>query len=168
MLLTALALVAAEPPAPPPRPMQVEVVRDAITDRVTASATLVDRGRTLVVACDADDYRGIRVSFSSGRWVALPSIVAGPRRLVYRFDEQPPRGAVWVPRDRGGRLVGRSRVANFLGDLIRSEQLVFRTRDIELRRFDLRFRIVGAQPAIAELLQACGEERLRRDLFGDS
>lgn len=168
MLLAALALAAAEPPAPPPRPMQVEVVRDAITDRVSASATLIDRGQTLVVACDASDYRGIRVSFSSGRWVALPSIVAGPRRLAYRFDSQPPRNALWVPRERGGRLVGRSRTARFLGELIRAEQLVFRTRDIELHRFDLRFRLVGAQPAIAELLQACGEERLRHDLFGDT
>ena len=168
MLLAALALVTAEPPAPPPRPMQVEVVRDAITDRVSASATLVDRGRTLVVACDASDYRGIRVSFSSGRWVALPSIVMGPRRLVYRFDALPPRNAVWVPRERGGRLVGRGRVARFLGDLIRAEQLVLRTSDIELHRFDLSFRIVGAQPAISQLLEACGEERLRHDLFGDT
>ncbi len=168
MLLIALALFAAEPPAPPPPPMQVEVVRDPINDKVSASATLTDRGRKLVVACDADDYRGIRVSFSSARWVALPSVVTGPRRLVYRFDAQPPRRAIWVPRERGGRLVGRRRAADFLGDLIRSEQVVFRTRDIELRRFDLSFRIVGASPAIAELLRVCGETRLRDALFGDS
>ena len=42
-----------------------------------------------------------------------------------------------------------------------------RSRDIEHHPLDLHFRIVGAQPAIAELLQACGEERMRRDLFGD-
>ena len=167
MLLTALALVAAELPAPPPRPMQIEVVRDPITDRVSASATLTDRGQKLVVACDADDYRGIRVSFSSGRWVARPSIVTGPRPLVYRFDTQPPRRAIWAPRDRGGRLIGRSRVARFLSGLVGSEQLVFRTRDIELHRFDLRFRVVGAAPAIAELLEVCGETRLRGALFGD-
>ncbi len=104
MLLAALAFAAAEPPAPPPRPMEVEVVRDAITDRVSASATLRDRGRTLIVACDASDYRGIRSASASRRWLARGNFVTGERRLIYRFDEQPPRRLIWVvarPRRRG-------------------------------------------------------------------
>ena len=70
-------------------------------------------------------------------------------------------------RDRGARLAGRGRVACFLRGLIGAERLVFRTRDIEDHRFDLSFRIVGAQPAIAAAARGlrrgrgCGD-----DLFG--
>ena len=47
MFLIALALAAAEPPSPPPRPMRVEVTRDTISDDLTATATLQDRGAKL-------------------------------------------------------------------------------------------------------------------------
>lgn len=168
MLLVALALLAAEPPAPPPLPMQVEVVRDPITDRVSASATLIDRTNKLAISCDADDYRGIRVSFSSRHWMAGDSFLTGERPMLYRFDDQPPQRRIWLMRDRGAVLRAGARVSQFLAGLIRSERLVIRSRDVEDHPLDLHFRIVGAQPAVAELLQVCGETEMRRDLFGDT
>jgi len=164
MLLAALALAAIDPP--PPRPMAVEVVRDPITDAVRASASLYDAGQRLTVACDPARYEGVQVSFSTRHWIAGDSFFTGERPLIYRFDSQPPRRFVWIMRDRGARLSGRGRVTYFLSGLIVAERLVFRARDIEDHRLDLSFRVVGAYPAIAELLQACGEGEMRTTLFG--
>jgi len=165
MLFAALALAAIDPP-PPPRPMAVEVVRDPITDAVRASASLYDAGQRLTVACDPAHYDGVQISFSTGRWLAGDSILTGERPLVYRFDSEPPRRLIWIMRHRGARLSGRKRVAYFLRGLITAEQLVFRTRDVEDHRLDLTFRIVGAYPAIVELLEACGENGIRTQLYG--
>ena len=164
MLFAVLALAAVEPP--PPRPMAVEVVRDAITDSVKASATLLDAGQRLTLACDPADYGGVRVSFTSSRWVARGSFLSRERPLVYRFDSERPRRYIWWVRDRGGTMRARSRVGWFLHGLITAERLVIRTRDVEDHPFELNFRIVGAYPAVRELLEACGETRLMTRLYG--
>jgi hypothetical protein len=166
MFLIALALAAAEPPSPPPRPMRVEVTRDTISDDVTATATLQDGGAKLTLTCEPDDYEGVRVIFSAQHWLARSSILTGERPLVYRFDEESPVRRVWIMRDRGARLGGRDTVVRFLRGLIAAERLLFRTRDIEDRPVDIAFRIVGARPAVEQLLEVCGEQRMRRRLFG--
>jgi hypothetical protein len=164
MLLVALALAAID--LPPPRPMAVEVSRDPITDQVRASANLYDSGQRLTIACDAAHYRGVRVSFTSSAWLSRGNIFSGERPLIYRFDQNEPRRHNWTIRDRAARLSGRGEVAVFVGALIGADLLVFRTRDVEEHRLDLSFRIVGARPAVAQLLDACGETRLRTRLFG--
>ena len=166
MFLIALALAAAEPPSPPPRPMRVEVTRDTISDDITATATLQDRGAKLTLTCEPDDYEGVRVIFASQHWLAGSSFFTGERPLLYRFDEERPVRLIWIMRDRGARLAGRQRVTRFLRGLIAAEGLLFRTRDIEDRPVDIAFRIVGARPAVEQLLAACGEQRMRRRLFG--
>ncbi len=160
MLLIALALAAIDPP---PRPMAVEVVADPITDKVSASATLRDRGERLVVACDPSDYEGVRVRLHATRWLARGNLFSGERPLIYRFDDQPPRRRLWSLRDRHATLSGQSRVRPFLRALVGAGRLVFRTRDIEDRRIDIAFRIEGAAPAVARLLEACGERPLSDD-----
>ncbi|HST37228.1 MAG TPA: hypothetical protein VLK25_11435 [Allosphingosinicella sp.] len=166
MFLIALALAAAEPPSPPPRPMRVEVTRDTISDDVNATATLQDGNAKLTLTCDPDDYRGVRVIFTSQHWLAGNSFFTGERPLLYRFDEEHPVRRIWIMRDRGARLSGRDRVTRFLRGLIDAERLLFRTRDIEDHPVDVTFRIVGARPAVEQLLGACGEQRMRRRLFG--
>lgn len=166
MFLIALALQAAEPPSPPPRPMRVEVTRDTISDDITATAILQDRDAKLQLVCEPDDYEGVRVIFSSRHWLAGNSFFTGERPLLYRFDEERPVRLVWIMRDRGARLAGRQRVTRFLRGLIGADQLLFRTRDIEDRPVDIAFRLVGARPAVEQLLTACGEQRMRRRLFG--
>jgi hypothetical protein len=168
MLFVALAL-ASQVPQPaieqlPPRPMTLEVSRDPITDLVRATASLLDQGRRLDVAC-APQYDGIRVSFTSSHWMAGASILTGERPIVYRFDSDRPRRQIWIIRDRGARFDGARRVTRFLRGLIESEYLLLRTRDVEDHRIDLGFRIVGAAPAISGLLEACGEVEMRRELF---
>ncbi|HYN47204.1 MAG TPA: hypothetical protein VES64_10980 [Allosphingosinicella sp.] len=164
MLFAALALAAVE--APPPRPITVEVVRDAITDSVSASATLLDAGQRLTLSCDRAEHYGVRVSFSSPHWMARGSFFSPERPIVYRFDSQRPRRHIWDVRDRGAILAGRSRVGRFLHGLITAERLVIRARDVEDHPFDLSFRISGASAAVRELLEACGETRLRTRLYG--
>ena len=173
MLFAALALQAAAPvpvrtvvDPPPPRPMTIEVTRDPITDQVRARASIYDAGQRLDVACDPARYEGVHVSFSTRHWMAGDSFFTGERPLIYRFDSARPQRFVWIMRDRGARLAGRGRVVYFLSGLIASEQLVFRSRDVEDRRLDLTFRILGAYPAISTLLEACGETRMHRTLFG--
>lgn len=169
MFLVALALASQAPqlePEPlPPRPMTLEVSRDPITDLVRATASLLDQGRRLDVAC-APTYDGIRVSFTSSHWMAGASILTGERPIIYRFDSDRPRRQIWIIRDRGARFDGRRRVTRFLRGLIASEYLVVRSRDVEDHRLDLTFRIVDAAPAISGLLEACGEVEMSRDLFG--
>lgn len=164
MLLIALALAAID--LPPPQPMAVEVSRDPITDQVRASADLYDIRQRLTLACDATHYRGIRVSFTSSAWLSRGNVFTGERPLTYRFDQDEPRRHEWNIRDRSARLESRGEVTAFVRALIDAELLVFRTRDVEEHRLDLTFRIVGARPAVAQLLDACGESGLRARLFG--
>ena len=171
MLFVALALFAVEePPAPPaPRPMSVEVVRDPVTDRVSATATLRDAGQRLDIACDPARYPGLRVSFTSMYWLARGNLLTGERSVTYRFDEQRPRRLYWNVQARSGRIGdARNRARPFIRDMLSSERVVIRTRDVEERPIDLIFRLVGARPAIAQLLDACGESELKDSWFGAS
>lgn len=152
MLLMTLALVAVEPP---PRPMAVEIVRDAITDAVRSFAVLRDGGNRLVVGCDPSRHEGPRVRFHSRRWLARGNLLTGERPIVYRFDDLPPRRMMWDVRYRHGTLDKAGAVASFLRDLGSAERLVFRTRDIENREFDIVFRLRDVRPAVDRALAAC-------------
>lgn len=153
---------------PPPRPMSVETVRDSITDHVRVTATLRDATQRLTLSCDPHDYEFIRVRFTSMRWLVRGNFITRERPLIYRFDDLPPRRLIWIVKDREARLAGRRRVTEFLREFVAADELVFRTRDVETNRIELRFRIVGARPAVAQLLAACGETALRDRWFGPS
>ena len=152
MFLMALTLMAVELAA---RPMDVEVVRDLITDEVRAYATIREGRDRLVVSCAPAEYDGARVAFHSHRWLARGNIFTGGRPVTYRFDNLPPRRMMWDVNDRRGLLTGNSRVAAFLSGLVGSERLVIRARDIENRRFDMVFRLVDVAPALRHALAAC-------------
>jgi hypothetical protein len=175
MLLVALgaAMAWAAPDTPPdpfdpplPRPMSVETVRDPITDEVRVTATLRDSTQRLTLTCNPHDHEFIRVTFTSMRWLVRGNFITRERPLIYRFDDLPPRRLIWLVKDREARLGGRPRVARFLRDLVGARELVFRTRDVESNRFELKFRIVGARAAVRQLLEACGETELRDRWFG--
>lgn len=175
MLLAALgaALAMAAPDTPPdpfdpplPRPMSVETVRDTMSDDVRVTATLRDATQRLTLTCDPHDHEFIRVTFTSMRWLVRGNFITRERPLIYRFDDLPPRRLIWLVKDREARLGGRGRVTEFMRNLIGASELVFRTRDVESNRIELRFRIVGAREAVRQLLEACGEIRLRDSWFG--
>jgi hypothetical protein len=169
MFFLALALVAAdEPPAAiVPRPMTVEVSRDPMNDRVSATATLRDAGNRLDISCDPGRYDGMRVSFTSMYWLARGNVLTGERSVSYRFDDQRPRRLYWHVESRSGRIGdSRNRARPFIREMVSAERVVLRTRDVSERPIDITFRIVGARPAIAQLLDACGEDELKDRLFG--
>ena len=177
MLLVALgaALAMAAPDTPPdpfdpplPRPMSVETVRDTISDEVRVSATLRDATQRLTLTCDPHDHEFIRVTFTSMRWLVRGNFITRERPLIYRFDDLPSRRLIWLVKDREARLGGRSRVTEFMRELIGARELVFRTRDVESNRIELKFRIVGAREAVRQLLEACGETTLRDSWFGQA
>jgi len=151
MFLMALTLAAVEPP---PRPMEVEVIRDAITDQVRAFATVRAGRDRLVVSCDPARYRGVRVSFHAAHWLSRGNLFTGERPVVFRFDDLPPRRMMWDVDNRRGMLTG-SRVYNFLNHLVAADRLVIRTRDIENHRYDFTFRLLGVRPAVDQALAAC-------------
>lgn len=155
MLLMALTLIAINPP---PRPMEVKVVRDAITDAIRAYAIQRDDGNRLVVSCDPAEYDGPRVSFHSRRWLARGNLFTGERPVIYRFDTAPARRMMWDIHHRHGALDDSRPVATFLRDLGSAERLVFRTRDVENREFDIIFRLRDVRPAVARALAACARE----------
>lgn len=157
MLFMALALAAVDPP---PRPMDVEVIEDPITDDIRAYATVRDGGHRLVVSCDPAEYDGARVAVHSRRWLARGNLFTGDRPLTYRFDRLPPRRMMWDVEDRRALLTGESRVDPFLRDLLLAERLVVRARDVEYREFDMIFRLVDVRPAIEQALAACRDQRL--------
>lgn len=154
MLFMALALSAIEPP---PRPMEVEVVRDPITDEIRAYATVREGGNRLVVSCAPADYDGPRITFHSRRWLARGNMFTGERRITYRFDDLPPVRWTWDVEHRRGRIGDDDKVNAFLRDLMTAERLVIRVRDIEYHVYDLTFRLVDVRPAVERALAACAE-----------
>jgi|GEM_PF-2124962 len=170
-LAAALAIAAPDTPPDPfdpplPRPMAVEAVRDPITDEVRVTATLRDSTQRLNFTCDPHDHEFIRVTFTSMRWLVRGNFITRERALIYRFDDLPPRRLIWLVKDREARLGGRRRVTEFMREFVGANELVFRTRDVESNRFELRFRIVGARAAVRQLLEACGETDLAGRWFG--
>lgn len=160
MMLVALALAALDTPV---RPMDVEIVRDAITDQVRAFATIRDDGNRLVVSCEPAEHDGARVSFHARRWLARGNAFTGERPVVYRFDSLPPQRSMWDVEHRRGRLSGHRRAASFIGHLMNAEKLVIRARDIEENSFDLVFRLRDVRPAVEQALAACASARADRD-----
>lgn len=151
MFLMALTLMASDIP---PQPMRAQVVRDRITDEVTAYAIAREDGNTLVVSCRAAERP--RVSFHSRLWLARGNPLSGLRAVTYRFDDQAPRRMMWDIEDRRGMLESRRRVAFFLQGLANARQVVIRARDIEDRPFDMVFHLQNAGPAVEQALTACG------------
>lgn len=162
MLLIALALLANDPIAPMttdplPRPMAVTVTRDAITDAVSAVATLYDRSQRLDISCAPSRYRGYRISLHATQWLGRGDLITGERPIIYRFDDQEPRNRIWLIRDRRALLNRQRPVRTFIDSLRTARQLTFRARDVEEHRLDIRFRLEGAATAIAALETACAD-----------
>ena len=140
--------------------MQVEIARDSISDDVAATATLLDRGAKLTLACDPDDYRGIRVIFTSRHWMAGSSLGTGERALLYRFDEEPPVRLVWLMRDRGPACGARAR--HRFPARLRLERLLFAPHSGPDRHL---FRLSAPAPPYINCPKL-GEQRMRRTFPG--
>jgi hypothetical protein len=172
MFLIALALAATQaepaPPAEPvPAPMTVEVVRDAITDRLGATATLRANGERIEIRCRAPDWGDVSVQYHSRRWIARGNVLTGMQPVTYRFDDHAPVRRLWRVHDRVARFDDRGRVIAFVNALMGARRLVLRTRDIENRTFDAAFPIGETQPAIVLLLHTCGSSRINPHIIGE-
>lgn len=169
MILIALALAASQAPAEPPtaRPLEIEVVRDAITDRQRATATLRGNGERIVISCAAPNWGDIDVAYHSRRWIARGNFLTGHHPVTYRFDDQQPHRRLWHVRDRTANFDDRGHAIAFLRGLMGARRLVLRTRDIENRMFDSVFEIGESASAIAALLDTCGSRRFNRRIVGE-
>ena len=152
MFLVALAITALQPP---PQPAEVDIIRDPITDRVRAYATVRDDGHRVVVSCDPSEYSGARVTVHSRRWLERGNALTGERAMTYRFDEMAPQRTNWDIKDRHGRIMSRGRAVRFINTLADAEQLVIRTRDVEHHEFDMIFRLRDVRTALVQALAAC-------------
>jgi hypothetical protein len=159
MVLIALALAALQP-APPAPPMEVSIVRDAITDRLRATATLRGEGERIEIRCAAPDWGDVHVEYHSRRWLARGNILTGQNPIIYRFDQQRRVRKLWHVRERTASFDDRGRTIAFLRGLMGARRLVIRARDIENHRFDSVFAIGESTDAIAQLLQTCGSSRI--------
>jgi hypothetical protein len=161
MILIALGLAAAQAATEPPaRPMEIQIVRDAITDRLRATATLRGDGERIVIRCEARDWGDVSVEYHSRRWLARGNFLTGQQPLTYRFDEQRPLRRLWHVRDRTASFDDRGRVVAFLRAMMGARRLAIRTRDIENHRFDSVFSIGESAGAITQLLQTCGSSQI--------
>jgi hypothetical protein len=168
MILIALALAASQAPAEPaPRALEIEIVRDAITDRQRATATLRGDGERIVISCAAPNWGDIDVAYHSRRWLARGNFLTGHHPVTYRFDDQRPQRRLWHVRDRTANFDDRGRAISFLRSLMGARRLVLRTRDIENRTFDSVFAIGESTPAITALLNTCGSRRFNRRIIGE-
>ncbi len=140
--------------------MEVEVIRDPITDHVRAYATIREGRDRLVVSCESSERGRIEIAVHSERWLARGNIWTGYRAVTHRFDAERPRRMMWDIDDRHATLRGRSRVDTFLAHLMAAQRLVIRTRDIENHRLDLAFRLVGVRPAVEEAIGTCSGKAL--------
>ncbi|HEX8213927.1 MAG TPA: hypothetical protein VF582_00480 [Allosphingosinicella sp.] len=147
-----------------PRPMYVEIERDAITDALSAFAIARAHNGRLFIGCDPDRYRGIRVSFRSQSWLAEEGILARTRGMTYRFDQTIPVRARWDIDNDTATLRPWADVPVFVSWLVISRRLVIRSKDIEDRERDLVFSLEGGRPAIDKMLEVCRLSVLRRTL----
>jgi hypothetical protein len=161
MVLIALALVAAQPALEAPaRPMEISIVRDAITDRMRATAILRAQGERIEIRCESPDWGDVSVRYHSRRWLARGNPLTGQQPLIYRFDEQRRVRRLWHVHERTASFDDRGRVVSFLHSLMGARRLVIRGRDIENHQFDSIFTIGESSAAITRLLQTCGSRRL--------
>ncbi len=168
-IVLALAAIQAEPaarPEPPPQPMTVEIVRDAINDRLRATAILRANGERIEIRCRAPDWGEVSVQYHSRHWIARGNFLSGLQPITYRFDDHAPVRRLWHVRDRTASFDDRGRVIAFVGMLMRAHRLVLRTRDIENRTFDADFPIGETQSAIVALLHTCGSSRINPRIIG--
>jgi hypothetical protein len=140
--------------------VEVSIVRDAITDRRRATATLRGEGERIEIRCESPDWGDVSVRYHSRRWLARGNFVTGQKPLIYRFDEQRRVRRLWHVHERTASFDDRGRVVSFLRSLMSGRRLVIRGRDIENHRFDSIFTIGESSAAIARLLQTCGSRRL--------
>ena len=168
MLLLTLAAFAADPPPLPPQPMFAEISRDPITDEVKAFAVQQDGLNRISVGCDPTRFDGLRVTVTSRHWLGRGEIVVGARGLTYRFDDAPARRMLWLIEDRSARIVYRRNVRSFVGWMAGAQRVVFRTRTIDEQRLDIPFRLTGVRDPLHQVLTACGEDRLREQVFPDA
>jgi hypothetical protein len=167
MISIALALAAQAAGAPPPAPaMTVVIARDAITDRLSAAATLRGDGERIEIRCRARNWGDVTVEYHSRRWLARGNILTGRQPVTYRFDAQRPYRRLWYVHDRTASFDDRGRVVSFLQALMGARRLVIRTRDIENHSFDSVFAIGETSGAITQLLQTCGSARLNPRVLG--
>ena len=172
MFSIVLALAAAQaaplpPPAAAPEPMTVEVVRDAITDRLIATATLRAAGERIELRCRPSERGELSIRYRSRRWIARGNFLSGEQPVIYRFDDRAPVRGLWHVAERTASLSGQNRVIAFVDALMTSRRLVLRTRDIENRTFDAIFPLGVTRPAIVELLHSCGSPRLNAAILGE-
>ena len=135
--------------------MDVDVIRDPVTDQVRAYATVRERRNRLVVSCNSAEGAQPRVTFHSDRWMARGNTLTGFRPVIHRFDNRRPRRQMWHVENRHATLTGQRRIAAFLANLMVADRLVIRTRDIERHRLDLTFRLWGVRPAVDRAMSAC-------------
>ena len=163
MVLIALALAVLQPAmAPPALPLEVTIARDAITDRLRATAVLRGEGERIEIRCESPDWGDVSVRYHSRRWLGRGNVLTGQHPVTYRFDDQRPRRKLWRVRDRTASFDDRGRLVAFLRGLMGAHRLVIRTRDIENHTFDSVFTIGETTNAVSQLLQTCGSLRLNR------
>jgi hypothetical protein len=166
MVLIALTLAAVQAatvqPAPP---LEAAITRDAITDRLRATAILRGEGERIEIRCESPDWGDVSVRYHSRRWLARGNILTGQTPVTYRFDDQRPRRKLWHVSDRTASFDDRGRLVAFLRAMLGAHRLVLRTRDIENRTFDSVFTIGESASAIAQILQTCGSPRLNRRIL---
>ena len=132
-------------------------MRDAITDRLRATAILRGEGERIEIRCESPDWGDVSVRYHSRRWLARGNFLTGQQPLIYRFDEQRPVRRLWHVNDRTASFDDRGRLVAFLRALMGARRLVIRTRDIENHRVRQRLHDRRERrSAITQLLQTCG------------
>jgi hypothetical protein len=164
--LTLAAPLAAAQSESAPQPMTVEVVRDAITDRLSATATLRANGERIELRCREPDWGEVSVEYHSRRWIARGNFLTGQQPVTYRFDDHAPVRRLWHVDERIAGFDNRNAVIAFVDGLLGARRLVLRTRDVENRTFDASFPIGETRSAIAVLLHTCGSRRLNPRILG--
>ena len=93
-------------------------MRDAITDRLRATAILRGEGERIEIRCESPDWGDVSVRYHSRRWLARGNVLTGQQPLIYRFDEQRPVRRLWHVHDRTASFDDRGRLVAFLRSLM--------------------------------------------------
>lgn len=163
MFAIALALSAAFPIVADP---EVFTHKDPISDAELIGAGWESSGSAIVVTC-VPAKKALKVLFRSGSHsFGKTGLFTASWKLTYRFDSDRPVVEDWYHSDADAETLGSKQTATFIRGLATSKVVVIRaTSDFGRgEKFDTRFEIGNAKPALSKVISACGSTKVSKSL----
>lgn len=139
---------------------------DPITDEQTVMAAWGDEDGGIALVC-APAKKALRVAFLSGRHpFGKTGLLNSAWKDTYRFDSNAPVTKDWIHSDDVSTLFESGDIIAFVRELASSSKFVMRARTFYDESFDVVIPLQNTKAAAKEVIDACGDTKVRRGLGG--